>query len=41
MWNLLCDKWIEESKKKPITCSLQKVVEIIDPLFKIIFLNEK
>ena len=37
LWNNMCDIWIENSKKKPTSITLEKILTDFEPLFKIIY----
>lgn len=36
-WNILCDKWIEQSKSKSTSLTLQKIILDLEPIFNIIY----
>jgi valyl-tRNA synthetase len=38
-WNTFCDKWIEQSKKEPISETLEFILEDFYPIFNIIYGN--
>ena len=37
LWNIFCDKWIENSKKEPISNTLDKILKEFEPIFNIIY----
>lgn len=37
-WNILCDEWIESSKKESISLTLKEILEDLEPIFNIIYL---
>lgn len=36
-WNTLCDEWVESSKKNPISLTLKKIIEDLEPIFNILY----
>lgn len=36
-WNILCDEWIENSKKESISLTLRYIMEDLEPIFNIIY----
>lgn len=36
-WNILCDEWIENSKKESISLTLKYIMENLEPIFNIIY----
>ena len=37
LWNIMCDKWIENSKSNSISITLNKIMEDFEPIFNIIY----
>ncbi len=36
-WNIMCDEWIESSKKIPTSLTLRIIIDELDPIFNIIY----
>ena len=36
-WNILCDEWIESSKKTPTSLTLKFIIDDLEPIFNIIY----
>jgi valyl-tRNA synthetase len=41
LWKTYCDVWIENSKKKSIVLTLEKILNDFEPLFSIFFESEE
>ena len=37
LWNIMCDKWIENSKANSTSITLNKIMEDFEPIFNIIY----
>jgi valyl-tRNA synthetase len=36
-WNIMCDEWIESSKKIPTSLTLKIIIDELEPIFNIIY----